>query len=102
MDVVFAATGYLEVQPATLAVCRRFGNRRLHQAGLRFVSQQEHLFRHYFGTLSISSFPRHFVLSENNFNMASKEMANACTLRQKCKPHFELPESSVPRPHKVQ
>ena len=26
-----------------LAVCRRFGNRRLHYAGLRFVSQQEHM-----------------------------------------------------------
>ena len=29
-------------------------------------------------------------------------MANACALQQKYKPHFELPENSVPRRHKAQ
>ena len=42
---------------AILAVCRRFGNRRLHYARFRFVSRQEHLFPHCFGTFSVNSFP---------------------------------------------
>ena len=35
----------------------------------QIVSQQEHLFPHYFGTFPISSFPFHFVLSENNLKV---------------------------------
>ena len=54
----------------TPAVCRRFGNRRLHHACLRFVSQQEHLFPHCFGNFSIS-FLFYFVLSENNLKIIS-------------------------------
>ena len=85
---------------ATLAVSRKFGIRRVHYARHRFVSWQEHLFPHCFCTFSISSFPFHFVLSENlknNFNASSGKMANAHTLQLKHKPHFELPENSVPR-----
>ena len=52
-----------------LVVCRWCANRRLHYAGLRFVTQQEYLFPHYFGTFPISSFPFHFVLSENNLKV---------------------------------
>ena len=57
--------GYSKVQ-AAIPVCRWFGNRRLHYARLWFVSRQEHLFPHCFGTFSISSFLSDFVLSENN------------------------------------
>ena len=85
-----------------LAVCRWSANRRFHYARLRFLSGQEHLFPHRVGTFSIRSFPFHFVPNENNFNKASQKTANTHTLQQKCKPHFELPENSVPRLHKVQ
>ena len=44
---------------------------KLHYAGLRFVSLQEHLFPHCLGTFSISSFPLHFLLSENNLKIIS-------------------------------
>ena len=47
----------------------------------------------------------HFILfswkSENNFNTSSGKMANAHILQLKHKPHFELPENSVPRLCKV-
>ena len=59
---------------AILAVCRRSGNRRLHYAGLRFVYRQEHLFPQCFGTFSITSFPFHFVLSENNLKIISAQL----------------------------
>ena len=68
------------------------GNKRLHYGGLRFVSRQEHLFPHCFGTFSISSFPFHFVLSgKKKFNMTSTIIANTHTLQWKYKPHFKLP-----------
>ena len=44
---------------------------RLHYAGLRFASWQEHLFPRCFGVFCISSFLSHFVLSENNLKMIS-------------------------------
>ena len=44
---------------------------KFHYAGLRFVSLQEHLFPHCVGTFSISSFPFHFLLSENNLKIIS-------------------------------
>ena len=75
-----------------LAGCKKFGHRRLHYAELRFVPQQEHLFRttgtlvqehrnRNTGTLVpsllwhfyISSFLFQFVLSENNFKKASRK-----------------------------
>ena len=98
--------GYWKVWVAILVVCRCCANRRLNYAGLRFVSQQEHLFPHCFGTFPISSFPFHFVLSENNQKIistqASRKMVNARTLQQKYKPSIELPENSLPRLHKAQ
>ena len=75
----FLATDQTEA--AILAVCRS-GNRRLRHARLRFVSQQEHLYPHCFGTFSISSFQFHFVLSENHLKIIStqhsEKMTNAC------------------------
>ena len=44
---------------------------RLHYAGLRFASWQEHLFPRCFGVFCISSFLSHFVLSENNLKIIS-------------------------------
>ena len=64
IDVIFAAVGYWKVGPAILVVCWKFV--RLHYARLRFVSPQEHLYPHCFGTVSISSAPFHFFLSENH------------------------------------
>ena len=66
--------GYWKVWAAVLVLCRWFRNRRLHYAGLRFVSQQEHLFLHNFGTFSISSFLFHFLLSENNLTTISTQL----------------------------
>ena len=66
-DVVFAAMGYWKVPAPILVACRWFG---LGCAGLRFVSRQEHLFPHCFGTFSISSL-FYFVLSENNQRIIS-------------------------------
>ena len=60
-DVIFATMGYWKFPAAILVIGRRSGKRRL-----RCLSWQEHLFPHCFGTFSISSFPFHFVLSENN------------------------------------
>ena len=99
---IVVASAAMDYWAAILAVCRRFGNRRFHYARLRFVSPQEHLFPHCFGTFAISSFAFHFVLRENNFNTASRKMTNAHILQQKYRPWFELPDNSVPRIHKVQ
>ena len=86
---------------AILAVCRRFGNRRLHHACLRFVSQQEHLFPHCFGNF-------YFVLSENNLKIISTwlpekwQMLIHCSWDTMVNACFELPQNSVPRVHKTQ
>ena len=63
-DVIFATMDYWKFPAAILVIGRRSGNRRL-----RFLSWQEHLFPHCFGTFFISSFPFHFVLSENNLTI---------------------------------
>ena len=99
---IVVASAAMDDWAAILAVCRRFGNRRFHYARLRFVSPQEHLFLHCFGTFAISSFPFHFVLRENNFNTASRKMTNAHILQQKYRLCFELPDNSAPRIQKVQ
>ena len=52
----FCSYGLLKSPSSMLAWCRRSGTRKLHYARLWFVSQQEHLFPHCFGTFSISSF----------------------------------------------
>ena len=44
IDVIFGTMGYWKVWVAILAVCWRFGNKRLHYARLRFVSRQGTLF----------------------------------------------------------
>ena len=90
IDVIFVAMGYWNVQAAILAVCRRFGNRRLLYASLRFVSWQELLSPYSFGTFSISFFSLQFVISENNPKIISLVFC------------FELPENLVPRLHKAQ
>ena len=104
IDVIFAAVGYSKVGPAILVVCWKFV--RLHYARLRFVSPQEHLYPHCFGTVSISSVPFHFFSqwksSQNNFNKASTKIANTCTLQWKYKPHFEMTRNSILRLHKAQ
>ena len=101
-ELCFDVMGYWKVWAAILVACRRFRKRRFHHPRLRFVSRQEQLFLQSFGTLSISSFPFHFVPSENNFNTSSRKMANACTLQWKNRPCFDLPKNSVPRLDKAQ
>ena len=59
---------------AIRAACKRPGNKKLHYAGLRFLSRQEHLFPHCFGTFSVSSFPFHFVFNENNLKIISTRL----------------------------
>ena len=84
---------------AVLAVCTRFGNRKLHYARLRFEFQP--LLAHCFGTFSISSFPFIFFfwkLFQHRFQKNGKYLNFAAEYE----PRFELPENSVPVLHKAQ
>ena len=93
---------FTETEATIMAVFAQFGNERLYYARLRFVSWQEHLFPHCFGTFIIRSFSFNFVLSENNLKIISTQLPEKW--QQKYKPRFELPESenSVRRLHNVQ
>ena len=70
----FCCHGLLKSLAAIPAACIRFGNRKLHYAGLRFISWQEHLFPACFGTVSITSFLFHFVLTENSLKIISTQL----------------------------
>ena len=62
INVIFVDMGYWRVWAAILVVFRRFENRTLHYARLRFLSSREHFFPHCFGTFSISSFPNNLKI----------------------------------------
>ena len=78
---------------------------RLHYAGFRFVSRQEHLFPDCFGTFCISSFPISFLFSVKIISTRLLEKTvNTHTLQWKYKCHakFELSKNSMLRQHKAQ
>ena len=64
---------------AILAVCRR-----LHYARVRFVSRQQHLFSHCFGTFSICFFPFHFVFIEKNLKIIPTRLPDYTRLALSC------------------
>ena len=74
INVVFATLPCWKAHMTILVICKRFGNRRLHYAGLRFIPWQEHLFSNCLGVFSIISFLFYFVLSENNLKIISTRL----------------------------
>ena len=107
INAVFAATGKLTTHSpnSSTGSMQKIWKHKAPQCRAQIYSLTGtlgHLVTHYFGTFSISSFPCYFLLSEINFNMASRKIVDTDTLQQKYKPHFELPKNSVLRLQKAE